>query len=108
MERGQRKRTVTIANGGTNSTAFETAKCAQGTFQLPAAITGTDFTIEFSNDGVTYTQVPTDGVEPNPIIGASADETHKIPKATFAARYGRIVAATAQGAARSITILTSA
>jgi len=107
IERAPRIRTVTIASGGVNSTSFEPGRFAKGVFQLPSAITGTEFTVEYSIDGTTFTQVPVNAVESNPITSAAASRTYRLPKATFAARYARIVATTAQGAARTITVIMS-
>jgi len=104
IERGvEPDKTVTIASGGNNSTSFETSKFGWGTFQLPAAINGTEFTVQFSNDDTNFTDCPADAIGANPITCA-ADGTYFIPLAAFAARYARIVATNAQAAARTIAL----
>jgi len=104
IERGIRQTTVTIAASGTNSSSFEVSLFAWGVFQLPSAISGTEFTVEFSIDGSTFYTVPPDSIGANPITGAVASRTYLLPLATFAARYARIVATTSQAAARTITL----
>jgi len=108
IERGTRQRQITIDTGEKNSSRFEVSRLAWGMFQLPAAISGTKFTVQFSLDGVTFTDVPTDGVEANPIVGASANGAYRLPLATFAARYARLSAATAQAAPRTIEVFMKA
>lgn len=48
---------VTIANGGTNSTAVDISKYALAGIEFPAALTGTGVTLQVSQDNSTFVTV---------------------------------------------------
>jgi len=104
IERGIREVDISIAATEKNSSSFEVSRVAWGVFQLPAAISGTEFTVQFSVDGTNFTNAPPDSIGVNPITGAVANGTYFLPLATFAARYARIAATTQQAAACPIKI----
>lgn len=94
-------RDITIASGQTASAAFGTGQAKQGSFQIPAAFTGTTVTFKVSNDGVTFTNCPVEGNESvTPTITAGG--TYSFPQKFFNFRYGQLVSGSAEGAARTI------
>ena len=98
--------TVTIANGATAASAYETKGAERGSFQLPAAMTGTTITINVSNDAATWTACPIEGNEINPITSTAASKTYSLPTKAFNFRYIQLVSGSAEAAARSILICT--
>jgi len=108
-----RESSVEIASGGTESPAIQTwirpdagnyaAGFRRGSFQIPAAFTGTGMTIQASNDGVNWVECDdTDGTDPTPTI--TANGSYRFPNDGFAYKYLRLVAGSAQLHTRTITI----
>lgn len=96
--------TVTIANGGTTSTTYETQGATRGSFQMPATITGTACTVNVSNNGTNWTACPVEGNEVNPLTVAASGSYH-FPVKAFSFRYMQFVM-DAQGQAVTITLAT--
>ena len=97
---------VTILNGGTTSTTYETRGANRGSFQMPATMTGTATTINVSNDGVNFTACPVlTGLETNPIT-TTGNGSYSFPVKTFNFRYLQLVSGGAEAAQRTITITT--
>ena len=99
---------ITIANGVTASSTFQTGQATRGSFQLPSAftLTAATITVNVSNDGTTWTACPVEGNEANPITGVVVGGTYSLPVKSFSFRYLQLVAGTAQAAARTITFFT--
>lgn len=95
---------VTIANAGTVSSAYETKGATRGSFQLPAAFTGTNLAIHGSNDNSTFTAVPVEGNEAATMTVA-ASGCYVFHVKSFCFRYLRFVV-DAQAAARTLTVCT--
>lgn len=96
--------TCTIANGQTQSTPIPTDGFITGTFSIPAAFTGTAITVKYGNvkDG-TFTTVPAQGDEENPITVAT-NGTYYLPVLTCSAKYFVLTSGSAEGAARTISV----
>ena len=90
--------TATILSGATDSQSI-LLQGDQGTFQIPAAITGNTIQPKMSNDGTNFTSVGS-------AISVSANGTYAIPSGCFAARYLKLVSASSEGADRAITVFT--
>lgn len=96
--------TLTVAESGTTSEWFACGPWIFGSYQMPAAITGTEVTVEFSNDKTNPTTVPeASSLETNPATVA-ANGTYLLPAMTFAAKYFRLKFTTTQAAARTIRL----
>ncbi len=91
------QRTVTIPSGGSNSGSLTPGEYSQGTFQTPAALTGTTITVQFSNDDTNWTAAAA-------AISVSADSTYVIPADAFKAKYIRFVSNGTEAAARILTL----
>ena len=96
---------VTIANTGTTSSTYETLGALKGSFQLPT-FTGTSLTINVSNDNTTFTACPVEGNEANPMTVSASGGAYSLPVKAFSFRYIQLVSGSAQGAARTILIVT--
>ena len=92
-----RAATVVIADGEVNSDNIPNCGVGYGSFQIPAAITGTTIQPQFSNDGINFTAV-------GGAISVAADGMYQIPAACFDARFFRLVSNGAEGAARTLTV----
>lgn len=89
--------TRTIASAGTATESFDAGNALEGTFTIPSAFTGTEVTPQFGNDGTNWTAV-------GAAMTVAANGTYVIPADVFKAKFGRLLAATAQGAERTITL----
>ena len=97
----QPDRSITIASGSTASAAFGTGQATRGSFQIPSAFTGATVTFKVSNDGTTFTNCPVEGNESvTPTVAANG--TYSFPEKFFSFRYGQLVSASAEAAARTI------
>jgi hypothetical protein len=85
-----------IASAGVNSEAIDSGRATQGTFSIPAAITGTSIQCQFSNNGTNWTNVGT-------AISIAANGTYPLPDDMFKAAFGRLVSNASEATARTIT-----
>lgn len=96
-------KSAVIASGGTASTAFKTGGARTGSFQLPAAMTGTAVTVEGSLDGTNFTAVPVLAAgESNPVTVA-ANGSFALPEKSCSFPYLRFKSGSTEGADRTIT-----
>lgn len=97
---------VTIASSGTTSTALNLLR----TYELvgiytPAALTGTAFTFQASDDGVTYGTV-VDAMGANVSITVAVSEYQNISGLGLSgANYIKVVSGSTEGAERTITLV---
>lgn len=82
---------------GTQSEAFDSGNGTEGSFSVPAAITGTTLQPQFSNDNVNWTAVGS-------AISVSANNTYPLPADLFKARFARLVSNSSEAAERTITL----
>lgn len=107
-QRGQQYINVTIANGGTTSTAADLGACTPVAVVTPAALTSTAFTFTASFDGATYTAVyDTFGTAASATVAASRWVVLS-PADWYGVKKMKIVAGSAEGAARTIQIVCRA
>jgi len=90
-------RTVTIPNGTTPTNSFRIGSAEQGSFSTPAAITGATLQQQFSNNGTNWTAVGS-------AVSVTANNTYPMHVDMFKARFGRLVSASNEAAARVITL----
>lgn len=90
-------RTIKIVSAASQSEIFEAGFATEGTFSIPAAFTGATIQPQFSNNGVSWTNVGS-------AITVAANNTYIIPSDTFKARFGRLVSASSETAERIITL----
>lgn len=90
-------RTLVIPLGATQSEIFEAGSVESGTFSIPAAFTGATVQPQFSNDGTNWTDVGS-------AISVAANGTYVIPADIFKASRGRLVSASSEVAARTLTL----
>jgi hypothetical protein len=103
--------TVTIANGETVSTATSSLFLAggiAGAIITPAALTGTALSFQVSYDGVTFTPLyATGGTTISYTVAAS--RVIPLDPAVFGAfPYIKLVSGSAEGAARTFTVIVRA
>jgi hypothetical protein len=97
--------TVTIAINTTTSGAFRVGEYNKGTIQVPAAITGTSFTIHVSNDGVTYAAVRSVGGTAVGAVNWAGDNMLLLPAEVFSFKWAKIVSQASEAAARSFSVM---
>jgi len=97
--------TVTIANGAATSGAFRVGEFNKGSIQVPAAITGTSYTIHVSNDGSTYAAVRAVGGTAIGAVNWAADNMLPIPAEVFSFKWAKIVSQASEAAARSFSVM---
>lgn len=102
---------VTIASGGQNSTTFKPAASqtngyARGSFVTPSSLTSTSFTFQVSVDGSTWVNLY-DVFGAQISITVAASRAFPLPLELFDFAYARIVAGSAEGADRSISLRLS-
>jgi hypothetical protein len=97
-----------IANAQANSDAIQVQGFAAGSMTLPAALTGTTFTVQASSDGVTFTALyQADGTT---AVSFTVAASHSVflPPECFGSAYIRFVSGSNEGAARNLIVeLTS-
>lgn len=101
-----RTETVTIANGATVSSAIDLQGCTMCGIILPAAFTGVALTFQVSDDNVTYQAAYNTS---NTALSATVAQgrSYMLTPTDFAGvRYVKLVSGSAEGAARTIKILT--
>jgi len=103
-----RTATVTIASGQSLSAAVALGAGVPLAMQIPAAITGTELTVQGSLDGITYTDIFDSGVELS--IPVLASQNVVLPASALAGfsyfkfRSGTASVPTNQGAARTLVL----
>ena len=90
-------RAVTIIAAATQSEAFESGTATDGSFSIPAAITGTTMQPQFSNDAVNWTNVGS-------AIAVAINTTYPLPGDLFRARFARLVSNSSEASERIITV----
>lgn len=95
--------TASIASGQTASGSVDVKGMAGGSFQLPAAFTGVAITVRGSHNGTSWTNIPVEGLEANPIT-VSQGNSYPIPGKAFEFPLIQLVSGTSEGAARTIAI----
>lgn len=95
--------TATIANNAQDSSAIDMRGYAQGGFVLPAAFTGATVSFKVSADGTTYVAFY-DSANALVSITVTQGQGYAFPIGLFAFPYVKIRSASAEGAARSISI----
>ena len=96
---------LTIANGATVSSTYDTGSATRGCFQLPAAFTGVNCAVHGSIDGATFTQVQVDTVGESATLTVAANGTYSFPSKTFNYPFVRLVV-DAQAAVRTVTLFS--
>lgn len=106
-------RTLTIANGATTSNTFVGNLMAAYAIQMPAAMTGASIGFSVSADGTTFgtlryiSDESTGATSPVSIV-FTASMAVPLPDALTAWKAWRIVSASAEGAARTFTVIGKA
>lgn len=98
--------TVVIANGGTISTSLtlENNRIPLAII-TPSALTGTAFTFNVSNDGSTFTPLYYESTAYS--ITTSTSRHHALNRAAFeGVKFLQVVSGTAEGAARTIKVIS--
>ena len=95
---------VTIANAGTTSGQFRVGEYNKGSILVPAAITGTSYTLEVSNDGSTWDGLKVAAGTAVAAVNWAANDILPLPASVFDCLYARIVSQAAEGAARTIVV----
>jgi hypothetical protein len=103
-----RSENITIANGQTASSAFVIQDYTAGSFQVPAAISGANFTVHVSNDNVTFGALEDAAGAAVAVIPVSANEACPLPAGAFNFKFAKLVSAGAEGALRTIAVLLKA
>lgn len=99
--------TATIANGQTTSGAVDMGSKRLFAIVFPAALTSTAMTFQASHDGSTYNAVYyDDGTQVSFTVAASRYIVIQAPARWIGIRYLKLVAGSAEGGARSITLVT--
>jgi hypothetical protein len=97
--------TATIANGQTTSAAVYVGDKLPATLRMPAAFTGASVSFQGSPDGVTYQALNVGGSAYTEVVAASKDVV--LDSSVFAGSpYIKIVSASAEGAARTLIVIT--
>lgn len=95
--------TLTIPASGSSSNSHRTHGMRGGSFQLPAAMTGTAVTVQVSNDGTNFSEVIEEGGEVNPVTVAG-NAAFVLPEKTFSFQYFRLTSNGTEAAARDIQV----
>lgn len=101
VNRNSRAPYVTIASGGTASSALKFGDYAFGIFYIPSAFTGATVTFQTSYDGTTYTTLR-DSSNADISYTVTASKSYAFPDEASGASYIKIVSASAEGADRTI------
>lgn len=98
--------TVTIANGGTVSSVLDLGGSRLAAFLVPAAWDGGNVTVHGSQDGTTYALINLQNGSPLEATPVAGQWTVLMDLDTWAFRYIKLIAASAVGANRVITVLS--
>jgi hypothetical protein len=97
--------TATIASGQTVGAAFYVGAKVPVSLQMPASFTGASVSFQGSNDNVTYQAIYSGSAAYSETVTASKDVALD-PNILAGFPYLKIVSASAEGADRSIVVLT--
>ena len=99
------EQTITIPSGDTDSGTLLMGQYDRGSFQCPAALTGTTIAVQISNDGTTFTQVTEVASvdEANPYTFA-ANKTFSLPIRASWCKYVKFVSNGTEAAARDFKV----
>jgi len=89
--------TRVIANGSTSTETINVAQFTSGSFSIPSAFTGATVQVQYSNNGLNWTNVES-------AISVAADNTYSLPGEAFDAQFVRLVSASSEAAERTITL----
>lgn len=95
---------VTIAINTATSGQFRVAEYSRGSIQVPAAITGTSYTLEVSNDGETWDGLKVAAGTAVAAVNWAADDILPLPSSVFDCKFARIVSQASEAAARTIKV----
>lgn len=96
---------VVIAINTTTSGAFRVGEYNRGSIQVPAAITGTSYTLEVSNDGSTWDGLKVAAGTAVSAVNWAADDVLPLPSSVFDAKWARIVSQASEAAARTFKVM---
>lgn len=99
---------ATIAISTTTSDALCIQEYNMGSFQIPAAITGTTLTIHVSNDNSNFVALQDAAGSAIAAVPVSANESCPFPAAAFNFKYAKFVSNQTELAARTIAVLLKA
>lgn len=95
---------VVIPISTATSGQFRVAEYNRGSIQVPAAITGTSYTLEVSNDGSVWDVLRVAAGSAVAAVNWSADDLLPLPSSVFDAVYARIVSQASEAAARTFKV----
>ncbi len=95
---------VGIAINTATSGSFRVAEYNRGSIQVPAAITGTSYTLEVSNDGLTWDGLKVAAGTAVAAVNWAADDILPLPASVFDCQYARIVSQANEAAARTFKV----
>ena len=107
IERWTKTETVTIATDGDTSGSFQVGSSAAGSVTTPAALTGTSFTFEVSNDGTVWSAVKDSAGDDISAVTVTTSKSYTLPAEVFSHKLARIKSGLAEAAARSLTVFQS-
>lgn len=94
-----------IPNGAVNSSAVPIGEYVAGSFQFPAAMTGTSVNVQVSNDGANWTDADDAAVTGGTLTYTKVNnEVREIDPETFRYKFLRFVSQAAEGAERTIAV----
>ena len=96
---------VVIPISTATSGPFRVAEYNRGSIMVPAAITGTSYTLEVSNDGATRDALKVAAGSAVSAVNWAADDVLPIPASAFDCLYARIVSQASEAAARTFKVL---
>ena len=104
MARQQRNRSVTIAASGTQSAAINAAGMAFGSIEVPAAISGSTYSIEARPDESGTWKGITDSQGNAVTVALTASKLVRLPDTAFPCKQMRLVSDTTEAAERIFTV----
>lgn len=91
---------VTIAINTTTSNSFRVGEYNKGSIQLPAAITGSSYTLEVSNDGTNWNALRVAAGTAVAAVNWAVGNVLPLPAEVFHSKWARIVSGSSEAAAR--------
>lgn len=95
---------ITIETSTTKSAAFPIGEFNKGSLQVPAAITGANFTLEVSNDGTNYNALQVIAGTAVAAVPMAANEACPLPSEAFNYKFAKIVSDAAEEANRTFKV----
>jgi hypothetical protein len=95
---------VVIALGQTASGVFRVGEYNKGSVQVPSEVTSSGYSLEVSNDGVTYDALKTSAGVPVGTVNWSAGDVLPLPAELFSCKWAKIVANDTEVAARTFKV----